>query len=143
MKQFTIDVDFTMSKRITVEAENEERAKAIINGWIKYNPYEYAHSFNAYVKHEITDVNEEEEDEERTELDKALDFVREQIGPVTRHYIRETATKNMEHRMPASGGIENTADKIQDLLEEYGADNELSEGWWMEYGDIDDVLVKL
>ena len=60
MKQFTLDVDFTMSKRISVEAESEEQAKAILNGGIKYNPYEYAHSFDAYVKHEITDINEEE-----------------------------------------------------------------------------------
>lgn len=59
MKNFIIDVDFTMSKRIQVEAENEERAKAIVNGWIKYNPYEFAHNFDAYVTHEITDVNEE------------------------------------------------------------------------------------
>ena len=65
MKHFEVDVDITMSKRISVEAESEEHAKAIVNGWMKYNPYEFAHSFDAYVKHEITDVNEEEPDEEQ------------------------------------------------------------------------------
>ena len=34
-------------------------------------------------------------------------------------------------------------DSIYDLLEEYGADNDLPEGWWMEYGEIDDFFMKL
>lgn len=29
---------------------------------------------------------------------------------------------------------------IIDLLEEYGQDNGLPEGWWLEYGDIDDIV---
>lgn len=33
--------------------------------------------------------------------------------------------------------------EIYDLLEEYGEDNDLPEGWWMEYGDIDDIFLKL
>lgn len=34
-------------------------------------------------------------------------------------------------------------DKVIDLLEEYGEDNELGEGWWEEYGDINDILFEL
>ena len=34
-------------------------------------------------------------------------------------------------------------DLIYDLLEEYGEDNDLPEGWWLEYGDIDDILEQL
>ena len=60
-KTFIVDVDITMSKSFAIEAENEERAKAIINGYIKYNPYAYAHDFSHYVGHEIVDVNEEED----------------------------------------------------------------------------------
>ena len=67
MKQFEVDVDITMSKRISVEAESEEHAKAIVNGWMKYNPYEYAHDFSHYIKHEIIDVNEEEEENQEDE----------------------------------------------------------------------------
>lgn len=30
-------------------------------------------------------------------------------------------------------------DEIYDLLEEFGEDKGLSEGWWLVYGDIDEV----
>lgn len=35
------------------------------------------------------------------------------------------------------------SDGIQDLLEEYGNDNDLPEGWWMEYGDVDDWFFEI
>lgn len=28
-------------------------------------------------------------------------------------------------------------------LEEFGEDNELGEGWWQEYGEIEDIYFKL
>lgn len=33
--------------------------------------------------------------------------------------------------------------QIYDLMEEYGEDNDLPEGWWLEYVDIDDIIVNL
>jgi hypothetical protein len=35
------------------------------------------------------------------------------------------------------------SNKINDLMEEYGEDNDLAEGWWLLYGDTDDVFFKL
>ena len=60
MANFILDVDFVMSKRIQVEAENEEQAKSIFEQKIKENPYDYARQFNAFVGHKIIDVNEED-----------------------------------------------------------------------------------
>ena len=34
-------------------------------------------------------------------------------------------------------------DEINDLMEEYSAENDLPEGWWFEYGDAEDVFDKL
>jgi len=34
-------------------------------------------------------------------------------------------------------------DKIYDLLEEYGEDNDLPEGWHLEYGDIEDFFMEI
>ena len=34
-------------------------------------------------------------------------------------------------------------DEIYDCMEQYGEDNDLPEGWWMEYGEIDDIFVML
>lgn len=31
-------------------------------------------------------------------------------------------------------------EKIRDLLDEYGEDNELDEDWYLEYGDIEDFF---
>jgi len=35
------------------------------------------------------------------------------------------------------------SDEISDLMEEYGDDNDLPEGWWFEYGTPDDIFMKL
>ncbi len=59
MKNFILDVDFVMSKRIEIEADSEEQAKSIFERRIKKNPYEYTHWFDAYVGHKVIDVNEE------------------------------------------------------------------------------------
>lgn len=59
MANFIIDVDFVMSKRIQVEAENEEQAKATFERLLKRNPYDYARQFDAFVGHKIIDVNED------------------------------------------------------------------------------------
>lgn len=35
------------------------------------------------------------------------------------------------------------SNEISGLMEEYGEDNDLAEGWWLLYGDTDDVFFKL
>ena len=35
------------------------------------------------------------------------------------------------------------ADEINDLMEEYGQDNDLNEGWWLEFGNVDDIFFAL
>lgn len=140
MKHFEVDVDITMSKRISVEAESEEQAKAILNGWIKYNPYEYAHSFDAYVKHEFTDVNEEEE--EKTELQKAIDYVRDNMDEDDMAILKATMNKCYKaHLIPAENVMD--CDKVVELLDEYGEENGLEERWWESECEIDEILCKL
>ena len=59
MKNFILDVDFVMSKRIQVEAENEEQAKATFERLLKEDHYDYARQFDAFVGHKIIDVTED------------------------------------------------------------------------------------
>lgn len=142
MKHFELDVDITMSKRISVEAESEERAKAIVNGWMKYNPYEYAHSFDAYVKHEITDVNEEEPEEDKTDIDKAIEYVRDNMDEDDMAILKAEMNKCYKmHLIPAEDTME--CSKVIDLLEEYGNENDLPERWWESECEIDEILCKL
>ena len=59
MANFILDVDFVMSKRIQVEAENEEQARVIFERLLKENPYDYARRFDAFVGHKVIDITEE------------------------------------------------------------------------------------
>ena len=59
MKNYIVDIDFVMSKRIQVEAENEEQARSITDRLIKENPYNYTYRFDACVGHKIIDVTED------------------------------------------------------------------------------------
>ena len=56
---YILDVDFVMSKRIQVEAENEEQAKATFERLLKEDPYDYARQFDAFVGHKIIDITED------------------------------------------------------------------------------------
>jgi hypothetical protein len=59
MKNFILDVDFVMSKRIQVEAESEEQAKAIFERLLKEDPYDYARQFDAFVGHKVINITED------------------------------------------------------------------------------------
>ena len=66
MKHYEVDVDITMSKRIYVDAENEQQAREIVEEKMKYPHYYYTKA-DAYVEHKITDVNEEEDQNQEDE----------------------------------------------------------------------------
>ena len=59
MANFIIDVDFVMSKRIQVGAENEEQAKATFERLLKEDPYDYARQFDAFIGHKIIGIEED------------------------------------------------------------------------------------
>ena len=60
MKEYAVDVDFTMSKTVYVNAENEKEARKKVDEEIRHNPYTLANRFSHYVTHEIIDVYVEE-----------------------------------------------------------------------------------
>lgn len=73
-------------------------------------------------------------------MKKALDYVRQNVDM---SYVNYVVNKAIEMRCPTSCIDAVFADEVQDLLEEYGDDNDLPEGWWLEYGDIDDILTMI
>ena len=76
----------------------------------------------------------------KTHFEKALDYVRKHVDML---YISHCIVRAMEQRCPFSVSFPTSTDEITDLLEEYGQDNDLPEGWWCEHGDIDDVIEML
>ena len=47
------------------------------------------------------------------------------------------------YRCDISFACPEIADEINDFMEEYGQDNDLNEGWWLEYGNVDDIFFAL
>ena len=75
------------------------------------------------------------------ELKKAIKYVRDNLKPYELARIDADIDEAYDlHLMP-----DNVCDydKIIDLLEEYGKDNELAEGWWEEEAYINDILYEL
>lgn len=75
-----------------------------------------------------------------SDIKKALEYVRRNVDM---SYVAYVESKAIEMRCPASCVDAVFAEDVQDLLEEYGEDNDLPEGWWCEYGDIDDIIEQL
>ena len=73
-------------------------------------------------------------------MQKALDYVRQNVDM---GYVNYLVSNAMEMRCPMGSLDPVFTDLICDLLEEYGEDNDLPEGWWLEYGDIDDILTMI
>lgn len=73
-------------------------------------------------------------------MKKALDYIRQNVDIGYVNYLVRNA-KGMRYPTgyldPVFAGL------IYDLLEEYGEDNDLPEGWWLEQGDIDDIIEQL
>lgn len=138
MKKYIVDVDITMSCRICVNAESEEQAKNIVANWIGDDPWHYVKDGH-YMSHEFEAVNE---GDEPTDFERALAYVREQLGPETLAIIKAQVDRSYRYHMAPSDCVTEDG-KIIDLLEEYGQDNDLPEGWWENEGDIDDVMLRL
>lgn len=66
----------------------------------------------------------------------AINFVRDNIKP----FEIEEGWHYIANRQPLPSSISN---KIYDLLEEYGDDNDLPEGWWENYCELEDFFMEL
>ncbi len=70
-------------------------------------------------------------------MDKeALDYIRQNLE----QYEIDYCWHNIGRRLPIPTDI---MLKISDLLDEYGEDNDLPEGWWMNYGSIEDIFMEI
>ena len=75
-----------------------------------------------------------------THLEKAIKYIRENVDM---EHVGYMIVQSKLQRMPVSLMYASFTDDVQDLLEEYGQDNDQPEGWWCEYGDIDDIVEQL
>lgn len=142
-----MDVDITMSCRIEVDAESEEQAKTIVGNWIGDDPWYYVKDGH-YMSHEFEAVNEgEPEDDDplakysETYRD-GIRYMLSQLDEDDKVIIRAECNKALDqHLIPDSNIVDDS--KITDLLEEYGADEELPEGWYLEEYDASEILAMI
>lgn len=151
MKQFRVDVDFRVTKGIYVDAETAEQAEQIVEQRCKDNPYQYTSNPDYAELDAIVEVNEEEDEENdgdpaqdvyaaySEDMRNAVAYINEQLEPEDKAIIGARVDKNFKHHMNPSYAID--GGKIIDLLEEYGNDHDLGEGWWKGECELDDIVL--
>ena len=140
MKQFAVDIDITMSKRIYIDAENEDEAREKVEQKMEENPYEQARDFDAFVDYDITDVNEETEAKSR--IKKAIEYIRKNMDEDDMAILKASMNKcYKQHLIPDEDVMD--CDRVIELLDEYGEENELDERWWEEETELSDILAEL
>ena len=73
-------------------------------------------------------------------FEKAIKYVSENIDMVDVDYA---AYKMGRYRCPLTMINPSLADSITEYMDEWGEEHELPEDWWIEMGDVDDILYKL
>lgn len=140
MKQFEVRMTMTVCVTVDVEAENPEEAEKKAMEKTGSNESFYLSRYDSVQEREVIEV--EECEEEPDPLKPALDYVREQLGEADVAVIRAQVDRSYRYHMAPGDCVTDDA-RVIDLLEEYGEDNDLPEGWWENEGDIDDILLKL
>jgi hypothetical protein len=75
-----------------------------------------------------------------THIEKAIKYIRENVDM---EHVGYMIVQSKLQRMPVSLMYASFTDDVQDLLEEYGQDNDLPEGWWANECDIDEIIEML
>lgn len=143
-KRFNVDVDITMSCRIEVDAESEEQAKTIVGNWIGDDPWQYVKDGHC-IKHEFEEVSECSDDSlagYSEDYRKSIAYVMKELDEDDKAIIRAECNKAYKMHLVPNGDVVDDS-KITDLLEEYGQNNDLPEGWYEEEYDSSEILTML
>lgn len=148
MKTYKIRIIETLSRDVEVSAETREKALDRVQKM--YRSCDIVLDADDFQDFEMIVVDEREnkeekgEEKEKTLLEKALDYVRE-----NKTWTREQDARALEDmdkcRCPLSMTHDGKliASEIYDLMETYGEDNNLPEGWWLYEADEDDIFFEL
>lgn len=75
-----------------------------------------------------------------SDMDNAIAYVAKQV---TKDEIRATYALMTLRRVPMFSVNNQLSDQIYDLMEEYGQDNDLPEGWWLTEYDEEEIFLKM
>lgn len=75
-----------------------------------------------------------------SDFKKALQYVKDNVEQIdVEHALHHMNRENIPLRL----ADDTLGMKIYDLMEEYGADNDLPEGWWLDECDEDEIIFKV
>ena len=150
-KLYEVKVDFTVSKSLYVSAASAEEAKRHVKEKLDADPFNDAKTMDSVLGYDIVSVEESDKDEiaEQDELDgfsdtmrQAIWYVRENIDGCDLDILKAEMQQCYEaHLIPARNVMD--CERVIDLLEEFGQENDLPEDWWENECEIDEILVKL
>ena len=137
MKKYSVNVHYRIVLPVQVEAETEEEAIRIAKEsgeqMRSLNDYDFIETLDACV----TDVESVDYGQEMIE---AIRYVRKNIDMRDVNYTRDCVYR---HHSCVRAENPDILSRIYDLMEEYGADNELPENWWLEEMDEEEIFEQL
>lgn len=148
MKQYSVFIDITVTKTFRMEAESEGQAREQALKQCRERSDYYARENDGVIDVSVSDCEEENEKPDgRTVIDKAIDYVRENLEADELAEIRAQVDRSYRYHMMPSDCVTST-DRVIELLGEYGKDYEdvsedSAEDWWSPHLDIDDILLRL
>jgi len=149
MKKYNVSMTMTVEFTVCVEAENESQAETIAMDKAVAEEAYYLKHYNSVWEREVQDVQESEDDEpeddkseEKSHIDKAIDYVRENMSLDDLAILRANIDKSYAmHLVPDE--YTPGCDRVVDLLEEYGLEHLLEDRWWEDERDIDQILIEI
>lgn len=91
---------------------------------------------------EVSECNEDPLTEYSEDYRKGIAYMKEQLGEDDKAIIRAECSKAYKMHLVPNGDVVDDS-KITDLLEEYGQDHDLLEGWYLEEYDSSEILAML
>ena len=141
MKRYKVFIDITVTKTFSLKAESEEQAKEEALRMCRERSDYYARDNDGVIDVSVSECEEDAEPEEENDKKPALDYVRSQLDEWRLEEYRAQINSAYEYHTTPTAYAD--FDHIRDLLEEYGQENDLPEGWWENEGDLDDWLYEL
>lgn len=75
-----------------------------------------------------------------SEINKAVAYVSNNMDADELKVIKAQVNLAWETRQQITTSFD---DEVEDLMEEFGEENDLPEGWWLNDCELDEVLIKL
>ena len=141
MKSYEVRMTMLVTLTVSVEAENAEAAEKLAMEKTGREELYYLSRYDSIWEREVIEVNECEP-EEPDGMVAGLVYVREHLAEDELTEIKAQVVRSYRCHVNPSDCCAFSS-RVEELLEEYGEDNDLPEGWWMYEGDIDDWLLKL